>query len=147
VSVPGSVTVPAGSTTAPFTASSTGTVATSAVITASVNDSVKTVTLKVVRPKLASVSVSPSTVQGGTNSILTVTLQAPAPVGGVVVNLKSFQANQATVPASVMVPAGSTSVTVTVTTYRWAKPTPKVVTLAGNIIGDNSKTTSLTVTN
>jgi hypothetical protein len=112
-----------------------------------VNDSVKTVTLKVVRPKLASVSVSPSTVQGGTNSVLTVTLQAPAPVGGVVVNLKSFQANQASVPTTVTIPAGSTSATVTVTTFRWAKATPKVVTLAGNISGDNSKTTNLTVTN
>jgi len=147
VSVPGSIIVPEGSTTAPFTASSTGTVATSAVITASVNDSVKTVTLKVVRPKLASVSVSPSTVQGGSNSVLTVTLRAPAPVGGVVVNLKSFQANQASVPTTVTIPAGSTSATVTVTTYRWEKATPKVVTLAGNISGDNSKTTNLTVTN
>jgi hypothetical protein len=147
VSVPASVTVPQGSTSAPFTATSMGMVATSTVISATVNDSVKTASLKIVRPKLASVSVSPSTVQGGTDSMLTVTLQAPAPVGGVSVNLKSFQVNQATVPASVMVPAGSTSVTVTVTTYRWTKPTPKVVTLAGNIIGDNSKTTSLTVTN
>jgi hypothetical protein len=65
---------------------------------------------------LASVSLNPATIKGGTSSQGTVTLSGPAPAGGALVKLASSKIAVATVPANVTVPAGSTSVTFTVTT-------------------------------
>src|SRR3989441_3471564 len=64
---------------------------------------------------LSSLAVSPTTVTGGSNSTGTATLDGPAPAGGAQVTLSSDN-TAATVPASVTVPAGATSVTFTVTT-------------------------------
>jgi hypothetical protein len=65
---------------------------------------------------LASVKLSPTSVIGGASATATVALTAPAPAGGIVVALKSNNFNIASVPASVLVQAGATSQTFTVTT-------------------------------
>jgi Ice-binding-like len=52
---------------------------------------------------------------GGAPGTETVTLSAPAPVGGTLVTLTSSAPGTASVPLSVLVPAGATSVTFTVT--------------------------------
>jgi hypothetical protein len=68
-------------------------------------------------PALASVTVTTTDVVGGTTVGGTVTLTAAAPVGGTAVDLSSDNPAVATVPASVLVPAGSTSVGFEVTTF------------------------------
>jgi hypothetical protein len=64
---------------------------------------------------VSSVSVNPSGVTGGSPSTGTVTLTTPAPDGGITVALFSSNTAVATVPATVTVPAGATSVEFTVT--------------------------------
>jgi hypothetical protein len=112
--VPASVTVPAGSSSATFviTAASPGT----ATITASLSGStaqspVLTVTTQVL---LSSLSIGSSNVVGGSQAIVTATLTGAAPTGGAVVTLSS--GDPITVPASVTVPAGSTSAPFTIFT-------------------------------
>src|SRR5437588_337099 len=109
VTVPASVTVPADavavtfpvttrSVTAPMVASFPGTFG------GAQQTAVRTV-YPAAAPTLASLSVNPASVVGGTSSTGTVTLSAPAPSGGVVVTLSDNSA-AVTVPASVTVPAG-----------------------------------------
>lgn len=65
-------------------------------------------------PAVASVTCPAGLFVGGPGGTATVTLTAPAPVGGADVLLASSNPGVATVPASVNVPAGSTSATFTV---------------------------------
>ena len=67
-------------------------------------------------PALSSLSFSPSSVVGGSSSTGTASLNAPAPAGGSTVSLASGNTAIATVPATVMVPAGATSATFTAAT-------------------------------
>jgi hypothetical protein len=67
-------------------------------------------------PSLAALTLSQTTVVGGTRVTATVSLTSSAPGGGVVVSLSSNNPTAATVPPSVTVPAGSTAATFTVTT-------------------------------
>ncbi len=114
------VVVPAGASTKTFTIN-TVVVATdtNVVITATYLSVNKTATLAVtaVGAALASVSLSPASVIGGTSSTGTVTLGAPAPAGGASVALSSNTPAAATVPSSVTVASGATTATFTVTTF------------------------------
>lgn len=92
-------------------------------------------------PTLASVSVSPSSVNGGTSSTGTVTLSGPAPPGGAVVYLSS-SSSAATVAASVTVAAGTTSATFTVNTSSVSAATAATITAS---YAGASKTGMLTV--
>jgi hypothetical protein len=87
--MPASVTIPAGASSVDF-AIHTGAVNsnTSVNITASYNGTHNT-TLTLQPPVLAAVSVSPSSVGGGTSLTGTVTLAGPAPVGGAIVALSA----------------------------------------------------------
>jgi hypothetical protein len=121
-SVPGSgsVTIPAGATSATFTVT-TSAVATSTTVTISSSYSdgtPQTALLTVIPPALSSLSLSPATVTGGNPSTGTVTLNGPAPSGGSVVSLSSSNPSVASVPpsGSAIVPAGSTTATFTVNT-------------------------------
>ena len=100
-------------------------------------------TLTVKPAALSGLSVSPSSVTGGTASVGKATLSAPAPIGGFVVSLSSPNLTVAAVPATVTVPAGATSATFPVTTYAVTASTPVVLTVQG---GGVTKTTTLTVT-
>src|SRR5437870_3188366 len=119
-SIPPSVAVPAGSTTATFTIN-TSAVATSTVITisASYAGASKSASLTVTPPLLpmvSSLTLNPTSVVGGVQSSTgTVTLSGPAPTGGAQVTLSSSN-GAASVPASVTVPGGSSSATFTVNT-------------------------------
>src|SRR5262245_20837513 len=113
--VPASVTVAAGATTATFTvATRTVTVGTIAMITATYDGISKQVGL-VVNTLLGSLTFNPSVLIGGADSTGTVTLNSAAPPGGAVVTLTSSNA-AATVPVSVTVAAGATTKTFAVTT-------------------------------
>src|SRR5215471_16796410 len=67
-------------------------------------------------PNLVSVALKPTTVVQGTPSLGTITLDGPAPNGGVTVSVTSLNPTVATSPTLVTVPQGATSVTFTVTT-------------------------------
>ncbi|HET7785529.1 MAG TPA: hypothetical protein VFL36_06125 [Myxococcales bacterium] len=75
---------------------------------------------------VASLSVSPTTVTGGTSATGTVTLSAAAPAGGSQVTLSSSSAS-ATVPASVLVPAGQVSASFTIATAAVSASTPATI--------------------
>jgi hypothetical protein len=120
-SVPSSVTVAAGATTATFTVS-TSAVASSTVVTisASFSGGTSSASLTVTPaapppPTLASLTLNPANVVGGQSSTGTVTLTGPAPAGGAQVFLSSSN-GAARVPSSVTVPAGATGATFTVNT-------------------------------
>ena len=116
VSVPSSVTIDAGKSTVTFSGSTTAVTSTKVVtVTATLNGNNVTDTLRVQQPGIKAISLSANSVTGGVGSQLTLTLDAPAPVGGWVVNLASSDAS-ATLATIATVPAGQTIVTVPVST-------------------------------
>ena len=138
------VTVPAGATSATFTVTTSAVAtSTSVTISGSYGGGTQTATLTVVPPVPSSLTLSPSSVTGGTSSPTgTVTLNGPAPSGGALVSLSSSNA-AASVPANgVTVPAGATSATFTVTTSAVATSTS--VTISG-AYGGGTQTATLTV--
>jgi uncharacterized repeat protein (TIGR01451 family) len=94
-------------------------------------------------PVLASLTLNPTSVTGGSSSQGTVTLSAAAPSGGAVVLLSSSNTNAATVPQSVTVPAGTTSIPFTVSTRSVSSSTP--VTISASYAGV-TRSAVLTVT-
>lgn len=101
--------------------------------------------LRVVRPVVTTVSISPSTVIGGTTTTGTVTLNGPAAAGGLVVKLSSQKPTLASVPLTVTVPAGATSVNFTITTFP-RTGTPATSNIYASIGTDSVKAAVVTVT-
>jgi hypothetical protein len=108
--IPSGVVVPAGATSVNFPIH-TGAVRgnTPVLITAGLNGTARTTTLTVRPLRVSSVLTSGGIVAGGKSLTATVTLEAVATAGGVVVTLSS-NAGSLQVPSSVVVPAGATSV-------------------------------------
>src|SRR5258705_8399704 len=108
VTVPASVTVPAGQTTVNFTANTQPVTQTTGVmVTASSGGTTVSTTLfLVVSTAVSSVTLNPSTVTGGVSSTATVTLQSAAPNGNAVVSLASSNTVLATAPFSGAVSPG-----------------------------------------
>jgi hypothetical protein len=133
---PFSITVPEGATSANFTVTTKSVSSPTDVIVHGLADNVGmgqtagfTVTPGTAgSPTLASLSVSPATVTGGSSSTATVTLSSSAPSGGSVVALASSNASAATVPSSVTVSAGATSRTFTITTTSVSASTSSTIT-------------------
>ena len=115
--VPATVTVEAGQTTATFPVT-TSPVArnTQPTISARYSGTTLTTRLMVTAPTMSLHTISPSSVQGGNPSTGTVTLNGPAPAGGLVITLSSNRTAVAQVPASVTVAAGATTATYPITT-------------------------------
>jgi len=119
--VPSSVTVAAGATSATFTVGTSAVGASTTVtISAAYGGATRSVSLTVTPappppPTVSSLTLNPENVFGGQSSTGTVTLTGPAPAGGAQVFLSSSN-GAATVPSSVIVPAGATSATFTVNT-------------------------------
>jgi len=90
---------------------------------------------------LSALTLSPTSVNGGSSSTGTVTLSGPAASGGAVVNLSS-SASAAMVPLSVTVVQGYNSATFTVNTTTVSASTPVTITAA---YAGVTKTASLTV--
>ena len=86
-----------------------------------------------------SLILTPATVIAGVPSVGTVTVNAPAPPGGLVVTLSQVGAAE-TVPATATVPAGATTATFTIGT-----PTAGSATIAA-VVGGQTRTATLTVT-
>jgi hypothetical protein len=117
VTVPATVTVPAGQTTATFTANTSPVTSTTPVnVSASYSGTtVATTMFLVVSRAVSSVTLDPSSVVGGTSSTATVTLRS-APSGNAFVTLASSNTVLAVVPNSVIVPSGQSAATFTVNT-------------------------------
>ncbi len=143
VTVPASVTVAAGASTATFTATTSAVSApTSATVTASVTGSSATAALALTIPHPTSLTLSSSSVSGGTSVTGTVTIAEKAPTAGVVVNLSS-NSTTATVPATATVASGATTATFTVSTSAVTASTSATIKAAS---GTGSTTAGLTIT-
>lgn len=91
---------------------------------------------------LSTVSVSPTSVTGGSSATGTVRLTSAAPTGGFPVSLSS-SSGTATLPSSATVPAGATSASFPISTSAVAASTPVTITAgAGGVV----RTATLTVT-
>ncbi len=144
--VPFNVLVPAGQTSATFAVNVAQVTTTSTVqISATFENVTKSGTLTINPPgggpTLSAVSLSPTSLVGGSSSTGTVTLNAAAPSGGAVVSL-SENSTATSLPASVTVPAGATSATFTVTTTSVAAATTSTIAA---IFGGVTRTAALTV--
>jgi hypothetical protein len=117
VTVPASVTVPAGASSATFALSSTQPATTQTVHVSATYYGIasNTVTFTVLPAAAVRLSLSPSSVVGPGSSTATVSLCTAAAAPGAAVTLAS-NSTVASVPASVTVPTGSTSASVTVST-------------------------------
>jgi hypothetical protein len=119
VSVPESVRVPVGATTATFSITTWRTAPTRSIrITASYADAEQQATLEVGATVFLSTTLSPDLVRGGAPSAGHVVLTAPAPEGGAQIMLTSDSPSLASVPASVTIPAGATAATFPVITSK-----------------------------
>jgi len=141
--VPSSVTVLAGATQATFMVATTSVaVNTTAVITASTGGATASASLVVAPYTVSSLTLNPTSIQGGNSATGTLTLSEPASVGGTVISLSSSDPT-ASVPAAVTVAAGATVATFTVSTVGVYIPTLVTIT-AGS--GNASQSATLTIT-
>jgi hypothetical protein len=128
------VTIAEGSTAQSFPISTT-TTATTATITATYSGMSQTATLTitvVTVPTLQNLLLSTNVSSGGLPIQGTITLTAPAPAGGLSVSLAS-NSTLASVPASVTVPLGNTSLTFDIGTA--GSPTPATATITASYSG------------
>src|SRR6185312_15065439 len=111
LTVPGTVTVASGATSANFNATASATIATdqNAIVTATLGASSQTATIGLKAPILVSaVSCTPTSLNQSGVSSCTLTLSQAAPVGGTTVTLGSNNV-LLTVPGTVTVASGATS--------------------------------------
>jgi len=141
--VPGTVTVQAGATTATFTVTtlSVRNQAT-ATLSAALGSSNGTADLTIVPAIPQGLTLNPTTVIAGTPSVGTVTLTGPAPTGGLPVNLSSTSPS-ASVPSSVTVPAGATTVNFNIATSGVTSQGTAIITA---FISGNQAKATLTIT-
>ena len=141
--VPASVTVLKGSNTVSFNVTTSAVAGnTNATITAVAGLSTKTATLTIAPPRVSKIAFSPSTVVGGTASLLTITLTAPAPSGGFKVSLSS-SSKSVIAPSSVTVPSGQSSMQISVGTVGVGANTSVTLTATG---GGGMTTATLNLT-
>jgi hypothetical protein len=118
--VPSSITVTAGQTSATFEVATKPVTQTTRVTITAVRrggvDPRDTLTVNPAPVTLNSLSLSPTSVLEGRTARGTVTLSGPAPAGGIEVRLVSSDRDVATVPSSIRVTAGQTSAGFDVTT-------------------------------
>ncbi len=142
--VPTTVTVPAGQTTSTFTVTTSPVAAdTVATISATYNAVTQTVPLMVTAATLTSLTLSPTSVTGGSPSTGTVTLSGRAPAGGALVSLSSNNTAAAQAPATVTVPAGATTAAFLMTTSDVSANTSVSISAVYRGV---TRTASLTVT-
>jgi len=140
--VPEKVTIAAGHSSGTFTV---GTAAvskqTSVTITAACGAASYTAALTLNPVALVSLSLSAEKVASGSAATGTVTLNGPAPEGGIVVTLSS-NSGSASVPATVTVPAGASEATFSISTPSAATKAAAQITATLNSV---SKSASLSI--
>ena len=143
VSYPTTVTVPAGQTSVSFSVTSNLVAAnTNESLTATLGSSTKTTTLTLTGMAVSALAIAPTSVNGGTSVVGTVTLSNAAPVGGEVVTLSGGDSS-VSYPATVTVAAAAKTATFTVTTSANAVGvTTETITAT---LGTSSKSTPFTL--
>ena len=108
LTLPSSVTIAAGSTSASFSATAAIRIASnqSAAVTATLGISAQTATLSLIAPVVSSLACSPTSLGQSAVSACTLTMSQTAPAGGSPVTVAS-NSPSLNVPATVMIPAGS----------------------------------------
>lgn len=143
-SVPASVNIPEGASSANFPITTYGVNANQGVVITATSGAVqKTVFIAVNAPALTSISVAPTTIKGGVTGILTLNISGPAPTGGFAIALISGAPGLVMLPAQSSVNAGNTSRNVSMPTA------PVTATTSVLIFATRSgiyKTATLTVT-
>jgi|GEM_PF-1217858 len=145
VVVPATVVVPAGQTTATFPITTLPVVQTIiATVFAGENSFERTAKITVNPATIKSLTLTPTSVQGGSATVVTgtATLSSPAPTGGIVVTITSSN-SLATTAAHMTIPAGQTSGTFNVTHKKVT--TNATVTFTAKVAGV-AKTATLTLT-
>jgi len=145
VTIPATVSVQVGATTAKFNVTTVPQATdTNVIVTASLTSGSQTASITVLAPKLKSITITPGSVKGSATTAVTgtVTLTGPAPAGGVVIKLSSSDPS-ATVPASVTVAAGKSVATFKVGHTKVTTQTSVTLTATQ---GANTQTATLTVT-
>ena len=143
--VPSSVTIAAGASNATFTVNTLAPIAQESVtISATVNGKTVSAILTLKKVAIATVTLTPTSVKGGSTTTVnfTVKLNAPAPTGGQAITLKTSSTAIATIVASAVIPAGTKTATYKVTTF--AVTAIKVVNISGTVNGGTA-TAKLTV--
>jgi hypothetical protein len=147
--VPASVTIPEGNSATSFTigTSAVSGLPTGGNVFASAGGVTRSIFVNVspdpkAPPLLQSMTISPTTVRGGTSATGTVFLSAPAPAGGISVTLATSNASVVRVPGIVSVAGGQTSASFTVTTFAVANNTLVTITA----FFDTTTSANLTVT-
>jgi hypothetical protein len=117
ISVPNTVTAPAGKFSATFTVNSLPTANdTVCTVRATANGVTVSNTVTVLAPKPISVTLDPSSINSGQSTSGSFTLNGPAPASGISVTIASGVPGLVQVPATVFVPPGATGGTFLVTT-------------------------------
>ena len=145
VSVPGSIKVTTDQTSVKFNATTQAVAKDAfATITASVGSSSQQVGITVLTPVLTKIVVNPTKVVGSSKTTVTggVEINSPAPSGGLVIKLGSSDTTAVTVPDTVTIPSGKTTVTFTVGHKKVSKD--ETVTL-GALLNNVNATTTLAV--
>ena len=144
LSVPATVSIPAGVTTATFAATAGAFSSTqTAVVTATLNGSSQTASVILTTPTQGiSVSCTPASLASGATSTCTVTLTQPAGAGGATLALAS-STQTLTVPASMSVATGTSTATFSATAGTIAATQSAVLTATLN---GASSTASITLT-
>ena len=139
--VPAAVTVPLGATTATFPVTTVVVAApVTDALTATLDGISKTTNLTIQPIQATNLTITPAAVIAGVQTVGTVTVNAPAPPGGLLVTLSQLGAAE-TVPATATVAPGATTASFPIGT-----PTAGTATIAA-VVGGQTRTATLTVTN
>lgn len=142
--VASTVTIPVGATSATFDVQTKPvTVTTPVVITVSGPDTTSKASFEISPPHIDSLTLSPSTVKGGTSTTGTVTIPTDAPASGYVVTLSS-SLGSVSVPEKVTIKGGTRSATFTVKTS--VGPVQKTATITAKAPYGPNATATLTIT-
>jgi outer membrane protein assembly factor BamB len=140
--VPNTIYIAGGTKSGTFPISTSAIALTkSATISGTVSGLSKKVTVTVEAPALASVTLQPKNLAGGASSAATVGLTGIAPAGGIIVQLKS-SVGTASVPSSVTIPAGESSVSFPIPTLGVAKEVSAAITASAM---EATKTAKITI--
>lgn len=137
--VPATLTIPPGATSVSVVVTTAFVSApVQATLTADLGTSKQSAVLSIQPVQITSLTLAPASVVTGTPAIGILSLNAPAPAGGMTVTLKS-SGTAATVPATLLVPAGTARATFTAAT-----PHPGSAVLSASL-GGAAQTATLTV--
>jgi len=145
ISIPASVTIPVGKTSATFSIGTKPVAFDSNVnFSATYAGIQQSGAITVLAPVLTGLTVSPTTIIGGprSNCTGTVTINGVAPTGGVTVALAATGNGAASTPANVTIAAGKSSATFTISTSKVVKSTTIGITAT---LGGTTKMANLTV--